>query len=267
MTECNVALVADTPKISDAELKRVEAALQTRLRRDLAPTWEISATLQSYRDARKIGDAWPVLIREDIQAPGAASYHAQRKGMPYTMVLYGPDWPFMASHDLLEMLIDPQGNRLENGPDPRPRRQKHLVNYLVEVCDPCAPATNGYDIDGLRMADFCLPDYYSRTKKNGRYSFTGAISKPFEVLQGGYSSWRDIETNHWWRTTYFGSKPQYQDLGVFEFSEGGDTETSVRRRRESMRILTWRNFEDSQDASSVEAIMKQLIAQFGTVSK
>ena len=52
MVERAVALVADTTKIDDAELKRVEQALQTRVRRDLAPIWEVGATIQSYRDSR-----------------------------------------------------------------------------------------------------------------------------------------------------------------------------------------------------------------------
>lgn len=268
MVERAVALVADTTKIDDAELKRVEQALQTRVRRDLAPIWEVGATIQSYRDSRRIGDAWPVIVRDDIGQPGAASYHSTDKGKPFALVAYAPDWPFMASHDLVEMLVDPYANRLTSGPNPR-RGQKKKVKYLVEVCDPCADRANGYQIDGLQMADFCTQEYYRMKTGTTRYSFTGKISKPFEVLVGGYVTWVDPGTRHWWQKLYFGAKPEYRDLGVFDNNASDEAEPAVRRRRERMTSIPLRQMREARDIYGLQAqsIMEKLIADFGTPPK
>jgi hypothetical protein len=40
------------------------------------------------------------------------------------------------------------------------------------------------------------------------------------VLRGGYLSWRDPVSNHWWQEIYFGSRREYRDLGVFDASAG-----------------------------------------------
>jgi hypothetical protein len=268
MVERNVALVADTAKIDDAELKRVEQVLLTRVRRDLAPIWDVGAAIQSYRDSHKIGDAWPVIVRDDIGQPGAASYHSTNKGMPFALIAYNSDWPFMASHDLVEMLIDPNANRLISGPNPR-RGQKKRVNYLVEVCDPCADRTNGYQIDGFQMADFCTPDFYLEKPGNPRYSFTGAISKPFEVLAGGYLTWIDPGTRHWWQKVYFGAKPEYRDLGVFDSDASDEAEPAVRRRRQTLTSISLQQMREARDTYGLYArsILEKLIADFGTPPK
>jgi len=263
MTERNVALVAETERIRAAELRRVESALRTRMRRDVAPVWEISATVQAYRKVDNVpADAWTVVVRDDIQAPGAASYHSSKGGVPFGMVAYSATWPFLASHDLLEMLIDPFGTRLTPGPDPRPGRRQRRVVYLVEVCDPCAAEANGYEIEGIRMADFCTPSFYqSEPTPGARYSFTGAVSKPFEVLPQGYITWQEIRTKRWWQTVFFGEKPVHRDMGVFAGNEGG---ASVRRRRLSMQMVILRQIREAYDPSAgpVQAAIEELIRTY-----
>lgn len=170
MVRHNVALIAETSKIKDDELRRVEKVLQKRMRRDVAPIWDIRATIQCYRNRKEIADAWPIVVRDHIQQPGYASYHSDKNGAPFAMVEYSPDWPFMVSHDLLEMLIDPLANHFVNCPNPRSTR-KGEVKILVEVCDPCADPANGYQLDGFKMADFCTPDYYRPKSAKGPFQF------------------------------------------------------------------------------------------------
>jgi hypothetical protein len=264
MTERNVALVAETEKIRAAELRRVENALQTRMKRDVAPVWDVTATVQAYRKLENVpAGTWTVVIRDDIRQPGAASYHSVKDNLPFTMVAYHARWPFYVSHDLLEMLIDPFGNRLTSGPDPRPGRRQKRVAYLVEVCDPCAAEANGYEIDGVRMADFCTPSFYDPEPKTGaRYSFTGAVTKPFEVLREGYITWQEIKSKRWWQTVFFGDKPVHRDLGVFGSEESGP---SVRRRRVSMQMVILRQIQEADDPSSVpvQPAIEELIRAYG----
>src|SRR5260370_1391242 len=48
----------------------------------------------------------------------------------------------------------------------------------------------------------------------GSYSYTGAITEPRQVLRGGYLSWHDPVTDHWWQEQYFGDQPEFMDLGI-----------------------------------------------------
>src|SRR5580704_3633984 len=102
MIERNVALIAETKKISPAELTRVEKALQKRLHAELAPIWEVSATVQAYEKiADAPPDAWPMWVRDNIKTPGGISYHSETKGKPFAMVEHSETWPFLVSHDLV----------------------------------------------------------------------------------------------------------------------------------------------------------------------
>ena len=43
-----------------------------------------------------------------------------------------------------------------------------------------------------------------------RYSLTGAITKPREVLRGGYLSWHGPVSDHWWQSTWLsGDAPTF----------------------------------------------------------
>jgi len=264
MIERNVALIAETKKIRPVELKRVEKVLRKRMQGDVAPIWEISATVQVYEKVANVPpDAWPVVVRENIGQPGAISYHSDKNGTPFTMVAHSESWPFFVSHDLVEMLVDPFGNRFQLGPDPRPNQSKTQVRYLVEVCDPCAAATNGYEIDGIRVADFCTPNFYdAKGKRKARYSFTGAVTKPFQVLPDGYITWQEVETGRWWQKLFLGGKVTVRDLGILG---GNEAESAVRRHRVSMQMMILRQIQEAYDpsAASVQFAIEDLIRVFG----
>jgi hypothetical protein len=269
MVQRNVALIAETAKIKDDELRRVEKVLQKRMRRDVARIWNIGTTIQSYRDQKEIADAWPIIVRDDIQQPGAASYHSDKKGKPFAMVAYTQDWPFMASHDLLEMVIDPLANRFVSGPNPLPRKGKGEVNFLVEVCDPCADPANGYELDGFRMADFCTQEYYNSRSAKGPFSFNKAVSKPFQVLRNGYLTWRDPTSGHWWQKLRSAAGVQFLDLGIFDVNQSEETEPAAQRRRARVTTNPWQQMLKDRASSVTKArsIMEQLIVDFGAPSK
>ena len=75
-----------------------------------------------------------------------------------------------------------------------------LVEILVEICDPSGGAQWGYTVNGYLISDFVTPNYYDPVGAPGvRYSFTGVVTRPREVLEGGYLSWRDPATGEWWQ--------------------------------------------------------------------
>ena len=77
-------------------------------------------------------------------------------------------------------------------------------------------------MNDVLVSDFYTPHYFDPVSSDGvRYSFNSKITKPREVLRGGYLSWRDPVTNHWWQETFFtGTKPIFHDLGEQDRANG-----------------------------------------------
>lgn len=215
-----IALVSETKKVSFSALSRVGAALQKQITRDLIPIWEIKATVDSFAalDDVPVG-YWPIIITEK-NLGDAAGVHEDKEGQPFALVHYSYGWSLTASHECLEMLVDPFGNRLMAGASPR--KGQGRVEFLVEVCDPSEDTPYAYRTNGVLVSDFYTPHYFDPVAAPGvRYSFTGVITAPRQVLKNGYLSWHDPKTDHWFQETFFdGPKPQFRDLGPLTTKQG-----------------------------------------------
>lgn len=210
----HVALVSETESISFSELGRVSAALQKQAIRDLGPVWNRQATVDAFARLEDIPlGTWPIIIEDDINTPGAAGIHEDQDGQPFALVTASNGWSLTASHEMIEMLVDPFGRRLTEGQSPKPGQGR--VEFLIEPCDPSEAVQFAYLINGVTVSDFYTPKYFSTAfNPADRYSHTGAITKPRQVLKGGYLSWHDPVTDHWFQETFFqGNKPKFRDLG------------------------------------------------------
>jgi hypothetical protein len=210
----NVALVSETPNISFSELAKVSAALQKQAMRDIGPVWEIQATVDAFADLEDVPvGTWPIILQEDIGVAGAAGIHEDSDGQPFSLVTAEEGWSLTASHELVEMLVDPFGRRLTEGQSTKPGQGR--VQFLVEPGDPSEAVEFAYAINGVTVSDFYTPKFFS-TQFNpaDEYSHTGAIKRPRQVLRGGYLSWHDPVTDHWFQETFFtGNKSRFRDLG------------------------------------------------------
>jgi hypothetical protein len=214
MLVTQVALVADTTQINSSQLGRVAAALQKQAIRDLRDIWDITATLDAFDRLEDVPVGyWPIIVRDDIGQPGAAGVHLDHNGQPFALVQYSPSWSLTASHELAEMLVDPLGNRLIAGQSPKPDQGR--VEFLVEVADPPEDPRFGYTVNGFLVSDFITPRFYDPVTTAGvRYSFGGNIPGPRQILEGGYISWHDPVSDHWWQQVWFSTpQPVFRDLG------------------------------------------------------
>ena len=215
MLNRNLALVADTKKITPSQLTKVAAALQKQATRDFGPLWDIQANVSGFARLQDVPtDYWPVIVRDDIKTPGAAGVHEDKNRQPFALVQFSDAWSLTASHETLEMLADPFGNRLVAGKSPK--RGQGRVNFLVEVCDPCEDQQFAYTVNGVTVSDFYTPHFFDPVSESSvRYSYTGAVKGPRTILQGGYLSWGVLETNEWFQMIWFDTaKPVWRSLGV-----------------------------------------------------
>ena len=215
MLNRNLALVADTKKITPSQLTKVAAALQKQATRDFGPLWDIQANVSGFARLQDVPtDYWPVIVRDDIKTPGAAGVHEDKNRQPFALVQFSDAWSLTASHETLEMLADPFGNRLVAGKSPK--RGQGRVNFLVEVCDPSEDQQFAYTVNGVTVSDFYTPHFFDPVSESSvRYSYTGAVKGPRTILQGGYLSWGVPETNEWFQMIWFDTeKPVFRSLGV-----------------------------------------------------
>src|SRR5262249_25165935 len=114
----NVAVVPEAKQLTSTQVARVVDAIQKQLDRDVRPAWNVTASVKAFGKVEEVPVGhWPVIIRDEIEA-GAQSFHSDQKGTPYGMVAFTDGWSKAISHTVMEMLIDPHGNRMTMGPSP-----------------------------------------------------------------------------------------------------------------------------------------------------
>jgi hypothetical protein len=218
----NLAVVSEVEGHDPSDVARVTGALQRQAARDFRPIWGVEATVDAYPRLEDVPVGyWPMIVRTDIEQAGAAGIHLDDNGQPFALITMSDSWSLTASHEMLEMLADPMGNRLVPGKSPHPEQGR--VEFLVEVCDPSEAAEFGYTVNDILVSDFYTQRFFDPVATDGtRYSYTGAIKEPRTILSGGYISWVDPTTNEWWQQTWFGSESEFRNLGA------ADTAMSLR---------------------------------------
>jgi hypothetical protein len=162
--------------------------------------------------------------------PDEGGFHSDKHKQPYSKVIASksdPSWTVDASHEILEMLVDPYGNRMQSSVaievvGGKIKDGTGQFGYLVEACDPCEDNSCAYTINGVAVSDFITPHFYDPLVTPGtRYSFTGALKGPRQILPGGYISWVNIEIDEWQQLMYVDTdKPPYiQNIGKADQSK------------------------------------------------
>lgn len=212
-----VAIVSLTNTIPAATVMQISAALQKQATRDLGPVWDVSATVDAFDRLGQVPvGTWPIIIGGRVP-PGAGGFHTDQNGQPLSLVRASADINVLCqtcSHEMIEMLVDPFGSRFVPGDSPMPDQGR--VNFLLEACDPSEAAQFGYTVNNLLVSDFYTPHYFDPVQSSGvRYSYTGAITEPRQVLQGGYLSWQDPISKHFFQERRIDTdEPDFEDLGM-----------------------------------------------------
>ncbi len=224
----HVALVSLSRRVALASLVKIAAALSKQILRDYAPLWSHpGATVQAFS---KLADAppdyWKIIIKDKLDDPGAAGYHTDEHGQPVSYVEAEPaldDTAITCSHELIEMLTDPFGNRLIAADIAAHGR----CRILVEPCDPSE--ARSYSINGISVSDFYTPRWFDPQAAAGvRYSYLGALSGPHTLIKGGYLSFVDAK-GKWWQLTWFGNAVKTEGPFNWRKKEGESLRSMVDR--------------------------------------
>ncbi len=159
------------------------AAMQAYVTRCIVPVWSTPATLIKATTIKQ--GQWGLVFLDDADVDGALAYHdLTTGGFPLSKVFVkttignGELVSVSASHELVEMLVDPAINMMTTGPG--------NLMYAYESADPCEALS--FKVNGIPMSDFVYPSYFEafRKPRSTRFDYMRAISKPFEILPGGY---------------------------------------------------------------------------------
>lgn len=198
-----IAIINASTVVEDAELAACVKALQKQVDNDLVPAWGVPAELRFVPKGQgPLPGEWWLAILDDSDQAGALGYHdLTNDGLPISKafagsdIKYGVSWTVTVSHELLEMLIDPNINLTVFDLGPFGARL-----YAYEVCDACEADEFGYEIDGILVSDFVYPAWFESFRKPGSTEFDhkGHITQPFELLKGGYIGVNDITSGLGW---------------------------------------------------------------------
>jgi hypothetical protein len=177
--------IVNRSRLTDADVSAGAAVLRRQLREHFSPVWHVDAEVE-------IGAApgrWIVLLHDHVSE--LAGYHEQTsEGLPLAVIAVAPesaaqDWVHASSHELMEMLVDPDINLVALE---RPDAEGRL--FAREICDPTAAYEDGYELEGRWVANFVLPAWF-RPEGDGeprQVDHRGLLRHPFEVRPGGYTA-------------------------------------------------------------------------------
>ncbi len=161
--------------------------LQKFVDRCVVPIWGTPVRL--VRSTGFVKGAWALVFLDDADRKNSLAYHdltpdrlpiskvfvrtAHRDRQPVSVP---------ASHELVEMLVDPANNLYSTGPNAR-------LLYAYETADPVEGPPR-FKLDGIPMTNFVYPSYFEVFRKRGstQFDYLKRIKRPFQILAYGYQT-------------------------------------------------------------------------------
>jgi hypothetical protein len=166
------------------DLLKLISAMQEYIDNYIVPVWGTPAKLVHSQGF--IPGAWAMVFLDDADQADALAYHdLTPDGLPISKVFVRTTLndkqlvSVSASHELVEMLVDPAVNMMTTGPDRK-------TMYAYESADPVEELD--FEVNGIPMSDFVYPSYFEIFHKPGsvQFDYLNKVKKPFQILSGGY---------------------------------------------------------------------------------
>jgi len=229
-----IAVINESTVVTDADAQTCAAALEQQAKLDFDPVWDVGEVVIAF--VPKGADAsgmWQLVILDDSDQADALGYHElTADGLPIGKIFAksdldaGTSWTVTASHELLEMLGDPDINKVAEADND----DGTITMYAWEVCDAVEADALGYQIGGVLVSDFVTPKWF-RPRSPGPWSFKGNAGGPFALAAGGYIGVLNVDAGAGWTQITADGKP------------GPAAPAGSRRARRRMPDREWRRSE------------------------
>jgi hypothetical protein len=200
-----ISVINESTVLADTDVSPVVAALQKQVSNDFGPVWGTDAELNIVAKGSQPppGSWWLVLLDDSDQANALGYHDLTTEGLPIGKVFAASDlkagtsWTVTASHELLEMLGDPNTNLtvfIQN-------TNTAGTLYAYEVCDACEDDSLGYQIDNVLLSDFVYPAWFESFRPEGSTQFDRMkkIQSPFQLLVNGYIGVFNVTAGSGWQ--------------------------------------------------------------------
>ena len=200
-----ISVINESTVLADTDVVPVVAALQKQVSNDFIPVWGTDAELNIVaKGTQPPSGSWWLVLLDDTDQANALGYHdLTTEGLPIGKVFAASDlkagrsWTVTASHELLEMLGDPNINLtvfVQN-------TNTAGILYAYEVCDACEDDSLGYKIDNVLVSDFVYPAWFEsfRTEGSTQFDRMNKIQTPFQLLVNGYIGIFNVASGSGWQ--------------------------------------------------------------------
>lgn len=183
-----IAITNESTVLTDDQVRSVIPALQKQVTNDFRAYWGVDASLVFLPKGEALTAGWwQIVVLDDPDQADALGYHElSSTGSPLGKIFARLDeqagalWTVTLSHELLEMLGDPDIDTCKQAADGK--------FYALEVSDAVEADNLGYQIDNVFVSDFVTPRWFNDQVECDRYSFKQRVTKPLELAPGGYIS-------------------------------------------------------------------------------
>src|ERR1700691_6696750 len=210
-----ISVINESTVLADADVVPGVAALQKQVRNDFGPVWGSAAPLSIVpKSSQPPTGSWCLVLLDDSDQSNALGYHdLTTESLPMGKVFAASDlkagtsWTVTASHELLEMLGDPNINLTVFV---QSSNTAGLL-YAYEVCDACEDDSLGYQIDNILVSDFVYPSWFESFRAEGSTQFDRMkkMQLPFQLLVNGYIGVFNVTSGSGWTQQTAGRRPTH----------------------------------------------------------
>jgi hypothetical protein len=208
MNPIPISVINKSTIITEKDVLTAMAALQVQVSEHLAPKWRVDAKLAFVGQNQAPPDGnWQLVFCDDTDQKRDAGYHGIDTGIPTGKVFVrtaqenGQNWTITASHEVLEMLVNPYAVFAAYVPFDGSTGSF----YQLEICDPVSPDEFGYKINDVSVSDFVFPEWFSPflaqpdpEKPSKQVNYCKRLDGPVPKIVKGTTvsafGWKDVQS-------------------------------------------------------------------------
>lgn len=173
-----------------------------------------------------------IKLRDTSDVAGAAGYHTKtivnNKAIYFGYSFVGDDIkmgfnPLVTTlHELGEGAVDPDLARVYYHPTGQGWRAEIDEELAPEICDANEADQFGLKIDGVLCSGYVFREWFTGDPRpDGKYDSSGQITRPWQILPGGYIGARSVRASGWTQLTQRAIEPQGTGWECFQMLGDG----------------------------------------------